>query len=105
MKSPSRLRTPPLEAFPAPELDVSQLSRELFASCGEGIVAYDRELRHVAWNPFMEELTGRPATDVLGRTAAEVFPHLGDQGVVPLLERALSGETVTSHDISWPAPP
>jgi diguanylate cyclase (GGDEF)-like protein/PAS domain S-box-containing protein len=105
MKSTSRLSTPLLEAFPAPELDEGQLSRELLASCGEGIVAYDRELRHVAWNPFMEELTGRPAADVLGRTAAEVFPHLGDQGVAPLLQRALSGETVTSHDISWPVPP
>ncbi len=81
---------------------MDQLSRELVSSCGEGIVAYDRELRHVAWNPFMEELTGRPAADVLGRDAGEVFPHLRDQGVAPLLERALSGETVISHDIAWP---
>src|SRR5713226_968474 len=100
MKSTSPLSSAPFEESPAPPLDVSQLSRELVASCGEGIVAYDRELCHVAWNPFMEELTGRPAADVLGRTAAEVFPHLRDQGVAPLLERALSGETVTSHDIA-----
>ena len=61
MKSTSPSSTPPLDASPVPSLDVDQLSRELVSSCGEGIVAYDRELRHVAWNPFMEELTGRPA--------------------------------------------
>ena len=104
MKSTSPLSTAPFEESPAPPLDANQLSRELLASCGEGIVAYDRELRYVVWNPFMEELTGRPAAEVLGRGAMELFPHLRDQGVGPLLERALSGETVTSHDISWPVP-
>ncbi|HEY2797539.1 MAG TPA: EAL domain-containing protein [Thermoanaerobaculia bacterium] len=81
----------------------SELSAELVASCGEGLVAYDEDLRHVAWNPVLERWTGLSALEVLGRAAAEVFPHLRDQEVMPLLERALTGETVRSHDISWPS--
>ena len=52
-------------------------------------------LRHVAWNPVLERWTGLTADEVVGRVATEVFPHLRDQGVIPLLERALAGETVT----------
>src|SRR5690242_2906453 len=81
----------------------AELTAELIASCGEGFVAYDRSLRHVAWNPVLEQWTGLSAPEVLGRPAAEVFPHLRDQSVTPLLERALAGETVRSHDISWPS--
>ena len=84
--------------------DANQMSAELISSSGEGIVAYDRDLKHVAWNPFMEEFTGRPATDVIGHYASEIFPHLREQGILPLLERALAGETVTSHDVAWPNP-
>ena len=80
----------------------TELSAELIASSGEGIVAYDRNLFHAAWNPRLERLTGVPAAEALGRSATEIFPHLRDQGVVPLLERALAGETVTAPDISWP---
>jgi diguanylate cyclase (GGDEF)-like protein/PAS domain S-box-containing protein len=80
-----------------------ELSAQLIASSGEGIVAYDQELRHVVWNPVLELWTGLSAAEVLGRSVAELFPHLRDQSVSPLLERALAGETVTSHDISWPS--
>jgi diguanylate cyclase (GGDEF)-like protein/PAS domain S-box-containing protein len=80
-----------------------ELTAELIASCGEGFVAYDRDLRHVAWNPVLEQWTGLSAPEVLGRSAAELFPHLRDQAVTPLLDRALAGETVRSHDISWPS--
>ncbi|MEP6993701.1 MAG: EAL domain-containing protein [Acidobacteriota bacterium] len=85
--------------------DTELLSAELIASAGEGIVAYDRDLRHVTWNSFMETLTGFSPAEVLGRETFEVFPHLRDQGIAPLFERALAGETVTSHDFSWPALP
>lgn len=81
----------------------AELSAQLIASSGEGIVAYDQELRHVVWNPVLERWTGLSASEVLGRSAAELFPHLRDQAVAPLLEQALAGETVTSHDISWPS--
>ncbi len=79
-------------------------NRTLFSSVGEGVVVYDRELRYVEWNPFMEELTGMPAEQVLGRRALELFPHLREQGVDRLLAQALLGETVHSADTPYHVP-
>ncbi len=98
-------KAPPEDASPLIPDDEpfgAELSAELIASSGEGILAYDNNLCHVAWNPKLERLTGVPAAEVLGRGAIEVFPHLRDQGIVPLLERALAGDTVTAPDIAWP---
>jgi len=77
------------------------LKQEILSSAAEGIVLYDRDLRYCAWNPFMEALTGVPASRVLGQKALALFPHLVEQGVDKLLARALAGETVHSPDISY----
>ncbi len=52
----------------------------------------------------MEDLTGIPAKKVLGKRASEMFPLIRMAGADLLLERALSGETVESSDISFLAP-
>src|SRR5437762_6821542 len=72
----------------------NQFATEIIENAGEGIVVYDRELRYVLWNRFMEELTGLAAEEVVGKKAAEVFPHIREQHVDSLLERALAGEPV-----------
>ncbi|MGH7893052.1 MAG: PAS domain S-box protein [Candidatus Binatia bacterium] len=74
----------------------AEFNRQVVSSAGEGIVVYDRKLRYLLWNPFMEQLTGLRAADVLGRHPLEVFPYLREEGVEPLLHRALAGESVTS---------
>ena len=81
--------------------DANQFNIEIVSQAGEGIIVYDRDLRYVAWNRFMERMTGVLAEDVLGRNAFELFPHLLEQGVDKLLTRALNGETVTSPDIQF----
>lgn len=72
---------------------------EILENAGEGIVVYDRELRYVIWNRFMEELTGIAAEEVLGKSAPDVFPHLREQQIDDLIRRALAGESVASPDI------
>jgi PAS domain S-box-containing protein len=52
-------------------------NREVIASAQEGVVVYDRDFRYQVWNPFMEELTGVPAAESLGKHGFEIFPHLG----------------------------
>jgi diguanylate cyclase (GGDEF)-like protein/PAS domain S-box-containing protein len=74
---------------------------ELIASAGDGVVAFDRELRHTVWNPRMEELTGISPEAALGRGLLEVFPAPRHAEITSLLERALAGETVTSDDFVW----
>ncbi len=75
--------------------------REIVSGAREGIVVYDRELRYQVWNPFMEELTGMPASRVLGKDALELFPHLRQESLDKLLARALAGETVQSPDVCY----
>jgi two-component system, cell cycle sensor histidine kinase and response regulator CckA len=81
--------------------DANQFNIEIISQAGEGIIVYDLDLRYVAWNRFMERMTGSLAKDVLGQNALDLFPHLHEQGVDQLLKRALNGETVTSSDIQF----
>ncbi len=57
-------------------------------------------LRYILWNPFMENITGVPAIEVLGKGADEMSPRLRLAGADHLLERALAGETMESADFS-----
>jgi PAS domain S-box-containing protein len=84
--------------------NLSQFNHEVISGAAEGIVVYDRELHYLVWNRFMEALTGVPACDVLGQSALDVFPHLREQGVDRLLERALAGETARSQDTPFHSP-
>lgn len=81
-----------------------QFNKEVISSVEEGIIVFDLDLRYVLWNPFMERLTGIQAKDLLGKKAVEVFPHLCEEGVDLMLERALSGETLESPDIKFSVP-
>jgi len=84
--------------------ETNQFAAEIIENAGEGIVVYDRDLRYLLWNRFMEDLTGVAAEDVLGKKAADVFPHITEQHVDDLLERAMAGHTVASPDIHYYVP-
>lgn len=77
---------------------------DIIENAAEGIIVFDTELRYLLWNRFMEDLTGMSADEVLGRNAIELFPHLREQRVEPLLLRALAGETVSSPDVHYHVP-
>ena len=84
--------------------DVNHFTSAIIQSAGEGIVVYDRSFRYVVWNRFMEDLTGMPSRHVLGQSAIQLFPHFRDQGIAPLLQKALAGEKVTSHTYQFQIP-
>jgi diguanylate cyclase (GGDEF)-like protein/PAS domain S-box-containing protein len=67
-------------------------------------MACDRDLRCRVWNGWLEEVSGVPATAVLGRTMLDAFPQLRAQGLDGLLERALAGEVVPLPDVRYPHP-
>lgn len=60
------------------------------ASCG--IVVYDRDLIYRAWNPAMEDISGKTADEVIGKHPLEIYPFLREIGVIDQLENALRGE-------------
>ena len=76
-----------------------RFARDIIDNAGDGIAVYDRELRCVLWNEFMQELTGLEALSVIGRPAAELFPQ--EQQVEEMLRRALAGETASSPDLQF----
>ncbi len=78
-----------------------QFTREIIHNAKEGIVVYDRNFNYLIWNPFMESITGIPASEARGKNALELFSHLREQKVEILMQRALKGETVRSPDTPY----
>ncbi|HEY1434772.1 MAG TPA: PAS domain S-box protein, partial [Thermoanaerobaculia bacterium] len=76
----------------------NQFREEIISGAGEGIVVYDRDLRRIVWNRYMEELTGLSAESAMSGQAFDAAPSLKGLGE-DLLRRALGGETVSSGDL------
>lgn len=82
-----------------PDSRGDRLARAIIDNAAEGIVVFDRELRCVLWNRFLEEMTGVSGSAVEGRLATELFPQIVEYEIEPLIRRALAGETVSSPDV------
>jgi PAS domain S-box-containing protein len=80
-------------------LEANRFNQEIMTSVNEGIIVYDRDLRVMVWNPFMETLTGLKREDVAGRSVYEIFPRLRDYPVHDdALKRALTGESLVASE-------
>jgi len=73
-----------------------QLTRSLLDVSVDGLMAFDRELRYIAWNAAMERISGLSEADVVGKRAFELFPFLVETGEERCYHQALAGETVDS---------
>ncbi|MCZ2111108.1 MAG: PAS domain S-box protein [Dehalococcoidia bacterium] len=78
--------------------EAEHLFRNALNSVAEGFILFDRDLRVISWNRFMEEATGRGASEVVGLPPAEALPEIAEDSLVPFLRRALAGETVMVPD-------
>ncbi len=81
-----------------------KFNSDIISNASAGVIVYDTELRYLEWNTFMEKLTGMEKKAVVGKKTAEVFPNFHEQGIDKLLQRALTGETVSSPDIIYQSP-
>ncbi len=84
--------------------ETNQFAAEIIENAGEGIVVYDRQFRYLLWNRFMEDMTGIPSEDLIGKRALDLFPHMREQHVDELLRQAIEGQTVASTDIHYYIP-
>jgi PAS domain S-box-containing protein len=77
----------------------------------QGIITTDSELKIVGWNHWMEEHTGKRASDVVGHSLIELFPELRErrldrnykwalEGQVRVLSQALHGYLIAMTAVS-----
>jgi PAS domain S-box-containing protein len=83
---------------------LSSITREIISTARQGIIVFDRQLRYLLWNPFMEEISGLSSQNVLGRHHSDLFPFVKERGLDLLLERALGGERVSAYDFAYYVP-
>jgi PAS domain S-box-containing protein len=83
----------------------SQFNKQIIASAQEGIIVFGRDLKYQVWNPFMAQMTGIPAGQVLGKHPGEVFPFLREAGVLDSIKKALSGESTPPRDLHFDTGP
>jgi len=91
----------------------SQFNQQVIANAREGIIVYDRDLRYLVWNPYMEELSGLRAEKILGKCPRDLpsllleehGKHLIKEKTVEEMEasirRAMTGETFSYLDVPF----
>ncbi|MCL4507670.1 MAG: PAS domain-containing protein [Chloroflexi bacterium] len=79
----------------------NQFNQEIIADVSEGITVYDRDLRIVAWNRLMEEITGLPRAVVQGKALTELPVQFRQHGMEELLNRALAGEVIAPVEMRY----
>jgi PAS domain S-box-containing protein len=70
----------------------------------DGILAFDRGCRYIAWNRAMERISGIPSEQVLGKNAFELFPFLKETGEDRCFFAALGGESTESENRPYTVP-
>jgi PAS domain S-box-containing protein len=79
-------------------LQAEGFAQEILDNVDQGFVVYDRALRVVVWNRFLERAIGLPREAAIGRHLHELFPDARQHGIEALLARALAGEVVVADE-------
>lgn len=85
-------------------LELKQYSDQIIQSAQEGIIVYGLDLRYQVWNPFMEQMSGMAAAEVVGRHPHELFPFLRHTGMIEYLKKVLDGEPPVETDFQYNIP-
>jgi PAS domain S-box-containing protein len=85
-------------------LSQSLLHASLIEASVDGILAFDRECRYVAWNRAMESISGVSREDVLGKCAFDIFPFLKETGESKYLIDALAGTSSIAENRPYAIP-
>lgn len=83
-------------------MEACQFGQQVINSVDEGVVVLDRGLRYQVWNPYMEQLSGVRASEIMGRHLPEPFPIFRELGIVQRAEATLSGSRPASIDMRIP---
>ncbi|MBF8277885.1 MAG: hypothetical protein HW390_2958 [Candidatus Brocadiaceae bacterium] len=75
--------------------------RMLVESSLDGIFAYDKDIHCTIWNKAMEQISGVPRENLLGRNALSVFPFLEGIGEGDSLRNATKDKATISYGIRY----
>ncbi|HET6861977.1 MAG TPA: PAS domain S-box protein, partial [Pyrinomonadaceae bacterium] len=75
----------------------SQLLAQLLDAGVDGVFAFDREMRVIAWNKAMTRITGISREEIVGKNSLVTSRVIGDLVSEPHLQKALAGESVVSE--------
>jgi PAS domain S-box-containing protein len=81
-----------------------QILFSLLDASVDGIHAFDRECRYIAWNRAMERISGVKRADALGKVAFELFPFLKEFGADQHYRDALAGKTIAVKNRPYRVP-
>jgi len=79
------------------ENESPSLLKRLVDASVDGLFAFDRDCRIIAWNRAMQQITERSREEVLGQRADEIFPFLKEISGESCLSAALAGNESISE--------
>lgn len=85
-------------------MEAFQFNKQVIETSHEGIIVYGRDMKYQVWNPFMENITGISASELLGMYPLDVFPFLKDAGVIDIIKRAMKGEVCPAVEFQYYIP-
>jgi PAS domain S-box-containing protein len=77
-------------------LQAEGFAQEILDNVDQGFLVYDRQLRVVVWNRFLERAIGVPREAAIGKPLDVLFPDARQRGIEAYLARALTGEMVAA---------
>jgi PAS domain S-box-containing protein len=84
--------------------EIDERLRRALESIPDVVVIYDPDLRIQYINPATRRVTGRPASDFIGRRDADIWPPEICQAYVPLLEEARRKRITRAADVQLSLP-
>ena len=85
-------------------IESAQFNKQIIESVQEGVIVCDQNLICQAWNPYMENLTGIPATEVIGKFPTDLFPFLQDSGLKERFRKAIQENFILEIESSIDLP-
>jgi PAS domain S-box-containing protein len=75
-----------------------EIAERIIDSSVDGIFAFDRAMRLTLWNPGMEQMTGVPRAEAVGKPAFNVMPCFLESNEERFFRDALEGRTAEGKD-------
>jgi PAS domain S-box-containing protein len=76
-------------------IESAQFNKQIITSVKEGIIVYNMNLIYQVWNPFMENISGLPASEVIGKFPTDIFPFLKDSGYIENLRKTILEKNIS----------